>query len=265
MAIIRYFSAVFFFGLVSLVISYSTALRANVLDGGEIRFRGLVTDDAPKWTWQLGALGSSWSVDVADAQVKSGQLVFDLSSRGVLAFLEGHLHEVAERGGPGLTPSITFSSGGQPLSVTDGSHLRAQSFRAMVPVRNPENGRDVGKLFFTFHQGMAVSAGTQKEVSLPAGMLLVSGPSVDMVHPGRLPQGVMSRLSALLLMNSGFGRGMSASNSGQVIRQDVLGDSRVTELAAAYASVLSEFALHLPAEGTPARWQAGLTVTVTVQ
>ncbi|ELB2793988.1 fimbrial protein [Aeromonas hydrophila] len=262
---IRYFCMMLCFSLFSMVFSYSTALHANVLDGGEIRFRGLVTDDAPKWTWQLGATGTSWNVDIADAQVKSGTLVFDLRNRGVLAFLEGHLHEVADRGGPGFTPSITFSSGGQLLSVTDGSHLRAQHYRAAVPVRDPESGSEVGRLFFTLDQGMVVSVGLQKEVALPAGMLLVSGQSVDTVKPGLLPQGVMSRLSALLVMNSGFGRGMSASNSGQVISQDVLSDSRVTDLAAAYASALSEFELHLPAEGTPARWQAGLTVTVTVQ
>ncbi|EAB9751732.1 fimbrial protein, partial [Salmonella enterica subsp. salamae] len=44
-----------------------------------------------------------------------------------------------------------------------------------------------------------------------------------------------------------------------------LADARVTHLAAAYASAVSGFELRLPAEGTPAQWQAGLSVTVTVQ
>ncbi|MDM8920651.1 fimbrial protein, partial [Escherichia coli] len=52
---------------------------------------------------------------------------------------------------------------------------------------------------------------------------------------------------------------------GQVISQGVLADGRVMNLAAAYASAVSDFELRLPAEGTPAHWQAGLNVTVTVQ
>ncbi|HFU5640511.1 TPA: fimbrial protein, partial [Salmonella enterica subsp. enterica serovar Freetown] len=47
--------------------------------------------------------------------------------------------------------------------------------------------------------------------------------------------------------------------------QGVLADGRVTRLAAAYASAVSDFELRLPAENTPAQWQAGLSVTVTVQ
>ena len=96
-------------------------------------------------------------------------------------------------------------------------------------------------------------------------MSLVSGQSVTDVQSGTLPQGLKSRLSALLLMNKGFGNGMSAADNGQVISQGVLADGRVTNLAAAYASVVSDFELRLPAEGTPAAWQAGLNVTVTVQ
>ncbi|HCK1382164.1 TPA: fimbrial protein, partial [Escherichia coli] len=56
-----------------------------------------------------------------------------------------------------------------------------------------------------------------------------------------------------------------AVDNGQVISQGVLADGRVMNLAAAYASVVSDFELRLPAEGTPAAWQAGLNVTVTVQ
>ncbi|ENR1882888.1 F4 (K88) fimbria minor subunit FaeH, partial [Escherichia coli] len=69
----------------------------------------------------------------------------------------------------------------------------------------------------------------------------------------------------LLLMNQGFGNGMSAADNGQLISQGILADGRVMNLAAAYASVVSDFELRLPAEGTPAAWQAGLNVTVTVQ
>ncbi|EBQ8643873.1 hypothetical protein DKU28_23215 [Salmonella enterica subsp. enterica serovar Reading] len=112
--------------LAALALFYSAAPRAGILDGGEIQFHGLVTDEAPKWTWQVGSPDQTWAVDTAD-------------------------------------------------------------------------------------------------------------------------------------------NGMSTADNGQVISQGVLADGRVTRLAAAYASAVSDFELRLPAENTPAQWQAGLSVTVTVQ
>lgn len=252
--------------LAAMALFYSAAPRAGILDGGEIQFHGLVTDEAPKWTWQVGSPDQTWAVDTADARTENGQLVFDLRGKGSLPFLEGHLYEVAERGGPGFTPFISFSSNGQPFSVTDGGGTTTQHFRASVPVRNPENGHVAGQLSFTLDQGMAVSAGRQEGgVVLPAGMSLVNGQSVSGVQAGTLPQRLKSRLSALLMLNRGFGNGMSTADNGQVISQGVLADARVTQLAAAYASAVSDFELRLPAENTPAQWQAGLSVTVTVQ
>lgn len=266
MSLARYLIFLIFGSLVFLLLGYIGPARANVLDGGEIRFSGVVTDESPKWTWQIGSPEQFWTVDIADAQAERGYLVFDLSDRGVLPFLEGHLQEVAERGGPGFTPFITFTSGGQPVSVIDGGSTSAQRFRASVPVRDPEHGSLVGQLFFTLDQGLAISAGHQEEgAALPVGMSLVSGQSVTGVQPDRLPLGIVDRLSVLLSMNNGFGGGMSTSRRGQVLGQEVLADRRAMNLAAAYASALSAFELRLPAEGTPSRWQAGLTVTVTVQ
>ncbi len=88
--------------LAALALFYSAAPRAGILDGGEIQFHGLVTDEAPKWTWQVGSPDQTWAVDTADARTANGQLVFDLRGKGSLPFLEGHLYEVAERGGPVL-------------------------------------------------------------------------------------------------------------------------------------------------------------------
>ncbi|ECG7009948.1 fimbrial protein [Salmonella enterica subsp. enterica] len=252
--------------LMAVALFYSAAPRADILDGGEIQFNGMVTDEAPKWTWQISTPDQIWAVDTADARTENGQLIFDLRDKGPLLFLEGHLHEVAERGGPGFTPFITFSSNGQPFTVTEGNSTSAQHFRASVPVRNPENGHVAGQLSFTLNQGMAVSAGIQEDgATLPAGMSLVNGQSVAEVQPGTLPQGLKARLSSLLLMNRNFGNGMSTVNNGQVISQGVLADGRVMNLAASYASAVSDFELRLSAEGTPAQWQAGLNVTVTVQ
>lgn len=255
-----------YFFIISVVLFYSVAPHAGILDGGEIQFNGFVTDEAPKWTWQISSPDQTWAVDTADARTENGQLVFDLRDKGPLPFLEGYLYEVAERGGPGFTPFITFSSNGQPFTVTEGNGTSAQQFRASVPVRDPETGNVSGQLFFTLNQGMAVSADRQEDgISVPTGMSLVSGQSVTDVQSGTLPQGLKARLSSLLLMNQNFGNGMNAVDNGQVINQGILADGRVMDLAAAYASAVSDFELRLPAEGTPAAWQAGLTVTVTVQ
>lgn len=252
--------------LIIMTLFYSITLRADILDGGEIQFNGFVTDEAPKWTWQINTSDQTWPVDTADARTENGMLVFDLRDKGALPFLEGRLYEVAERGGPGFTPFISFSSNGQPFTITEGNSASAQRFRASVPVRDPETGNVSGQLSFTLNQGMAVSVGVQEEgVAVPAGMSLVSGQSVTDVQPGTLPQGLKARLSSLLLMNQNFGNGMNAVDNGQVISQGVLADGRVMNLAAAYASAVSDFELRLPAEGTPAAWQAGLNVTVTVQ
>ncbi|HBB9147761.1 TPA: F4 (K88) fimbria minor subunit FaeH [Escherichia coli] len=251
---------------ISISLLYSTAPHAEILDGGEIQFNGFVTDEAPKWTWQISSPDQTWAVDTADARTENGQLVFDLRDKGPLPFLEGHLYEVAERGGPGFTPFITFSSNGQPFAVKEGSGTTAQRFRASVPVRDSETGNVSGQLSFTLNQGMAVSAGRQEDgASVPAGMSLVGGQSMTDVLSESLPQGLKARLSSLLLMNQNFGNGMNAVDNGHVISQGVLADGRVMNLAAAYASTLSDFELRLPAEGTPAAWQAGLNVTVTVQ
>ncbi|ELO4858584.1 F4 (K88) fimbria minor subunit FaeH [Escherichia coli] len=264
---ITYYYKFLLSAIISIALLYSSAPHADIIDGGEIQFNGFVTDEAPKWSWQISSPGQNWAVDTADAHRENGQLVFDLRDKGALPFLEGHLHEVAERGGQGFTPLITFSSNGQPFSISEGSGTTAQRFRASVPVRDPETGSVLGQLSFTLNQGMAVSAGRQEDgASLPAGMSLVCGQSVTDVQPVSLPLELKARLSSLLLMNQNFGIGnsMNAVDNGQVISQGVLADGHVMNLAAAYASAVSDFELRLPAEGTPARWQAGLNVTVTV-
>nr|WEX97931.1 hypothetical protein [Escherichia coli] len=255
------------FVLMMAVLFYSTVSSAAILDGGEIQFNGFVIDDAPKWTWQISTPAQTWAVDTVAARADNGQFIFDLHQKGVLPFLEGYLYEVTEHGGPGFTPFITLSSNdGQPLTIIKGSGTTAQRFRAAVPVRDPESGNIVGQFFFTLNQGMAVSSGRQKNGAfVPPGMSLVRGQSVTEVQSGSLPLRVKTRLSSLLLMNRNFRDGMSVVDNGQVISQEVLADCRVMELAASYASVVSDFELRLPAKGTPAAWQAGLNVTVTVQ
>nr|WP_011282386.1 minor fimbrial subunit [Salmonella enterica]AAY88086.1 minor fimbrial subunit [Salmonella enterica subsp. enterica serovar Dublin] len=251
--------------LAALALFYSAAPRAGILDGGEIQFHGLVTDEAPKWTWQVGSPDQTWAVDTVMPVPANGQLVFDLRGKGSLPFLEGHLYEVAERGGPGFTPFISFSSNGQPFSVTDGGSTTAQHFRASVPVRNPENGHVAGQLSFTLDQGNGRQRGHQEDGAVLPADVARKRAERERVQAGTLPQWLKSRLPFLLMLNRGFGNGMSTADNGQVISQGVLADGRVTRLAAAYASVVSDFELTLPAENTPAQWQAGLSVTVTVQ
>lgn len=246
--------------------TYSAQLQSETLDGGEIVFNGFVTDEAPKWTWQVASPDQTWAVDVADARNENGELIFDLRDKGVFPFLEGHLHQVAERGGPGFTPFISFSSGGQVFSLEEGGSTTSQVFRATVPVHSTQSNSAIGQLAFTLEQGMGVTSGFQEEgATLPGGMSLISGESVSNVEAGTLSPGLKSRLSNLLMMNNGFGKGMSATGNGLVISQGVLAEGRIMQLAAAYASTVSNFELRLSAENTPSEWQAGLNVTVTVQ
>ncbi|MDM2845519.1 fimbrial protein [Citrobacter sp. Cpo090] len=247
------------------ILFYSVSALSNILDGGEIRFRGFITDDAPKWTWRVASPDQSWDVDTGDAREERGQLIFNLKSRGSIPFLEGHLHEVAERGGPGFTPYVTYSSGAQSLISLDGDNTTRQRFRASIPVRDPENNKNVGNLEFTIEQGMAIAVGVQEEdVPFSPGMFLVSGESLSDVNPDKLSPELMNRLSNLLMMNKKLGIGISATSNKKVISQGMLSDGRVQNIAAAFASALSDFKLYLPSENTPAQWHATLNVTVVV-
>ncbi len=86
----------------ALALFYSAAPGPEFLTAGKYSFT----------VWSLtrlrngpagGLPDQTWAVDTADARTANGQLVFDLRGKGSLPFLEGHLYEVAERGGPGFT------------------------------------------------------------------------------------------------------------------------------------------------------------------
>ncbi|EBT5667985.1 fimbrial protein [Salmonella enterica] len=248
---------------------YTSLVAADILDGAEVRFHGRVTDEGPRWTWQVASADQTWGVDTADAKIMANRLVFDLSSKGALPFLEGRLYKVADSGGPGFSPVVTFSSQGQSLLLPKGGDTSRGSFRAAIPVINPANGEVTGSLAFTLEQGLAAAFGPPSganAVSTGApGMSLLTGGTVTQLPPDGLSGGLMNRLSTLLLMTRGWGTGMSAVSNGQVLHQSVLSAGNVTNIAAAYASSLSDFQLTLPADDTPAFWQARLGVTVTVQ
>ena len=65
-------------------------------------------------------------------------------------------------------------------------------------------------------------------------------------------------------MNKNFGNGMSAASNRKLISQGMLSDGRVQNIAAAFASALSDFELYLSSENTPTQWHATLNVTVVV-
>lgn len=179
--------------------------------------------------------------------------------------MEGYLNEVVERGGPGMTPSISYTTGEKNLQLYRGTDYSNQQFRAGIPVYNPETGQSVGELMFTVEQGMAVTLGHQTDnPGLTQGMFLVSGESVSNVQPEKLSAGLINRLSGLLFMNKGFGNGMSTAGPVKLMSQNILADGQTENIAAAFASALTDFELHLPAEGTPEKWYAALNVTVTV-
>ena len=60
----------FISALTTMALLYSAILQADILDGGEIQFNGFVTDEAPKWTWQISSPDQTWSVDTADARTE---------------------------------------------------------------------------------------------------------------------------------------------------------------------------------------------------
>lgn len=240
---------------------------STVLDGGEVRFVGHVTDEGPRWVWQIASPQQHWTVDVSDARVSGGQLFFRLVSGQLLPFLEGRLYRVAERGGPGYTPLVQFSSQGQPFMLPEGGSLTDGRFRAAVPVINPQNGGTVGQLNFTLIQGIGVSFGQQdeQESPMPFGMSLLRGGAVSSFQEDLGFSSLTARLSALLQMIPDFGPGMSAVSNGQVISGHVLMSGRVRNIAAAYASGVSDVELVLSGKTVPEQWQARLGVTVTVQ
>lgn len=263
------YKRLFYYAAWSFSLLYASVVAADALDGGEIRFHGQVTDEGPRWTWQVASSDQNWAVDTADSRTLSGKLIFDLSTKGELPFLVGRLHEVADQGGSGFSPLVSFSSQGQSFLLPDGGNTTQGRFKAAVPVTDPETGRSVGQLSFTVEQGLAATFGGQQasstESGISPGMALLVGGVVTYLPTGGLSQGVMNHLSSLLLLTPGWDNGMSAVFNGRVLPQGLLSSSRVTNIATAYASVLSGFQLTLPADDTPAHWQARLSVTVTVQ
>lgn len=250
----------------------ATPAFAAVLDQGEVEFSGYVIDEAPRWTWQIASPDPVWNVDVDDARVDpQGSQVFSLKDKGALAFLEGHLKKVADRGGAAMTPVISFMSDGAPLQMAAGGGSSQDArLRASVPVHNADTGESIGQLSFTLEQGMVLAQGK----TLPApgsqdrslglsGMALVSG---DGGQSGEIMPSLMSRLSVLIGMNNGSEHaGIPLVWKGEFVPRQVLADSHVPQLAAAYASQLSDFTLSWPQDRVPSRWRASLSVTVTVR
>ncbi|POT24512.1 fimbrial protein [Citrobacter freundii] len=248
---------------------YAGQLSAEVLDGGEVRFGGLVMDEGPRWIWRVATPDQSWAVDIASARTIADKLHFDLHHKGTLPLLEGRLREVADRGGPGFSPLVTFSSQEGNLLLLDGSDTTRGRFQAAVLVTDPESGQPVGQLAFTLEQGMAAAFGPQSSMentsTILPGMSLLTGETVTHLPVGGLSQTLMTRLSSLLLQTSGWKSGMGTIFNDQILFQRLLDSGDVTNIAAAYASSLSDFELTLPVEDTPAQWQARIGVMVTVQ
>ncbi|ECI7782067.1 fimbrial protein [Salmonella enterica subsp. enterica] len=253
--------------LAATVMFYSLhAFSSTILDGGEIRFRGYVTDNGPKWRWRVASGDKIWDVDTSDSFQRDGKLVFNLKDKGTVNFLEGYLYEVMERGGPGMTPYISYTTGDNPLQLYGGTDYSNQRFRAGIPVYNSETGQLAGELLFTVEQGMAVAFGHHTDNPwMRKGMFLVNGESVSNVQPDKLSVGLINRLSGLLFMNKGFSNGMNTAGPVKSIPQSILADGQTENIAAAFASALTNFELHLSTDETPAKWYAMLNVTVTVQ
>ncbi|HEN3635286.1 TPA: fimbrial protein, partial [Yersinia enterocolitica] len=60
------------------------AFSSTILDGGEIRFRGFITDNGPKWRWRVESGDKIWDVDTSESIKKGGKLVFNLKDKGTI-------------------------------------------------------------------------------------------------------------------------------------------------------------------------------------
>lgn len=251
-----------------LILFWNTA-SAGVVDSGEIHFRGIVKDNAPRWTWQIATPAQYWDINIEDGVIDSqGNQVFNLNHKGTLSFLEGHLKDVATQGGSGMIPVISLSSSGQPLQRLAGGSTSAQSYQTSVPVFNADSGEIVGQLNFVFEQGLVVARG--RETRLPAfdqldhHMVLVAGNTVQAPHPATLSPSLAARLSELIASNSGRSVIGIPTLASRVVSQSLLSNPHVRNIAAAYASQLSEFTLQWSQDKVPTRWKATLNVTVQV-
>lgn len=245
------------------------AASAGVIDSGEIHFRGTIKDNAPRWSWQMATAAQYWDVKVEESVIDpQGNQVFNLYHKGALPFLEGHLKEVATRGGSGMIPVISLSSTGQPLQALGAGSTAAQRYQTSVPVFNADSGEVVGQLRFVFEQGLVVARG--REARLPMAeqlnhhMALVSGDTVQDPRPDTLSHSLSARLSELIARNGGRSVTGVPELGSRVVSQTLLSNFHVQGIAAAYASQLSDFILQWPQDKMPARWKATLNVTVMV-
>lgn len=248
--------------LLSIIMLFPVWAEATEVDRGEVEFSGYVIDKAARWVWQIATPDQTWDVDVADSIIDAqGNQVFSFTQKGTLPFLEGHLKEVAERGGSDMTPEIIFSSGGMPLAFTGGG---AQSSRVhtFVPVRNADTGDEIGRLSFVLEKGMAIAQGRINDhAGKYPGLTGVAFTSADELSPG-----LTGRLLSLLMMNKGSDTaGIPGVLQGGSVSPLILSDNNLTNFAAAWASQLSDFRLSWPREKLPSRWQATLSVMVTLQ
>ncbi|WP_270827339.1 fimbrial protein [Aeromonas sp. Y318-1] len=243
----------------------SDAARAVVLDQGEIAFAGYIVDEGPRWVWQMASSDQVWDVDTDDAHVDvRGWQIFSLSGRGSLPFLEGHLRKVAERGGVGMTPSVTFSANGVVLSTGTGPLVT----RTAIPVKDVQTGEAVGQLAFTLEQALVVAQGrgAPDEASADRDLGLAGMALVTEAVSGAPGPTLAARLSTLMGMNEGSAQvSMPLTLQGERVSRQVLADNRVPMLGGAYASQLSDFELSWPQESVPAQWRATLNVAVTIQ
>lgn len=240
---------------------FPASTQAELLDHGDIHFHGVVIDEAPKWTWQIASAEQQWNVDIADASKDAhDNWVFDLKNKGVIPLLDGHLKKQAERGGPGLTPHVMFSSQGQQLMLPEGGATTDQLVSVAIPVSDRFSGIQTGLLSFTLEQGMGVSSPSLTGLS---GIVLVSGDSVTRVKPETLSGVVTDRLKSTISKVKGVDNSIQIYNR-QSVSQQRLSDTSMENIAGAWSSVLSNFELRLPAGNPPSQWQASLNVTVTV-
>ncbi|SUY95192.1 Fimbrial, major and minor subunit [Citrobacter freundii] len=258
----------YYFFKIAILLAFLFHIRcsvADILDGGEVRFQGYVIDDGPRWLWAVSSPAQSWTTDINDALKVNGNLVFKPATGIYLPFLEGHLKKVADTGGIGLSPEISFSSSGQILQPPDSQKTNGSQFKLDIPVFNSETGNHAGTLGLTINQALSASFGLQENgASVPSGMSLLNGESVELSYVGSISPQLIPRLEKLLRITEGMSNENNTTNIGVILPQMIVKNGNVNNIAMAYSSVLSDFNLIFPEDKVPANWEAQLCVTVTV-
>ncbi|EFR2206997.1 hypothetical protein HZM62_004128 [Salmonella enterica] len=247
-----------------------TQVNASVIDQSEVEFSGYVIEESPRWLWNVNNSHYVWDVDVDNAKIDTrGWQIFNLEEKGKVNIIEGYLKKIAQNGGVGMTPEITFSSDGKVIYSNWGDFNK--NSKTHIPVKNAITGEIIGELSFTIDDALVVAQGSMVKPDFNDVQYVKQIQGIAVVRDGgsvykELSSDQKNTLISLLQKNeNSINADFSFSFKGEKLAKSVLSDNSYTLIASAYSCQLSDFELSWPQEKIPTLWQARLTVSVTIQ